>query len=157
TETGNVGMVNLRMAADIVSGFSNPGIILSEGFTFEPGVWPAFIPLVEDGSDVFASVDFPAESVFTIGELPVLHTAEAAGVPMRIYPNPAEGFVHIELQGGSRRVWHWRLVNVLGQTIHTGTFTGHQHTIPLTGIAAGTYHLTMQSGREAIGQRLMVR
>lgn len=157
TETGNVGMVNLRMAADIVSGFSNPGIILSEGFTFEPGVWPAFIPLVEDGSDVFASVDFPAESVFTIGELPVLHTAEAAGVPMRIYPNPAEGFVHIELQGGSRRVWHWRLVNVLGQTIHTGTFTGHQHTIPLTGIAAGTYHLSMQSGREAIGQRLMVR
>ena len=87
-----------------------------------------------------------------------LATAQAQQSEFSVYPNPVAGHGSLSLKlaanTASARV---TLRNVLGQTVATRTFSGSATELPISGLAAGTYLLTVQAaGRAPSVQRVVV-
>ena len=76
---------------------------------------------------------------------------------MTLYPNPAADFVYIETEAGSKRVV--MLYNFYGQLVKSYTLpeTGGLHKVSLTGLAAGTYVVQLNTdGKNAERLRLVI-
>lgn len=157
TETGDAGSVRLRLDAALLSDFTQPGIILTEGFLFEPGSTTSFYPFEYEGNEAFVWIDFPAESVFTIGETPLLSTEDLPATQVQVFPNPAGEQLTMLTDGGRQTVWDYQLVNVLGQTVVQGQFTGNQHQLSLDHLAIGSYRLILKNESKMIGTSIVIR
>ena len=85
-------------------------------------------------------------------------TARAAQSQFSVWPNPiaAKGTLHIALVAPAAAA-SLTLRNVLGQLVSTRTFSGSTTELPTTGLAAGTYLLTVQlQGHSPSVQRVVV-
>jgi len=73
-------------------------------------------------------------------------TASANNTEFSVWPNPVAGKqnIHVTLTTAAA-VGHATLRNVLGQTVATGTFSGKTTEMSTTGLASGTYLLTVQT------------
>ena len=93
--------------------------------------------------------------VFTVTV--VSATAAANQTEFSVWPNPiaARGSLHVTLAVPAT-LGHLSLRNVLGQVVATRTFGGTTTELPITGLAAGTYLLIVQTDRHAPSIRRVV-
>ncbi|GAB3849792.1 hypothetical protein GCM10028822_14150 [Hymenobacter terrigena] len=85
-------------------------------------------------------------------------TAAAQQSEFSVYPNPVagRGTLNLKLATATTSA-QVTLRNVLGQSVATRTFSGTATELPMTGLAAGTYLLTVQAaGRAPSVQRVVV-
>ena len=85
-------------------------------------------------------------------------TAQALPSEFSVWPNPVagQGALHLKLATATASA-QLTLRNVVGQTIATRTFSGAGTELPMSGLAAGTYLLTVQAaGRAPSVQRVVV-
>ncbi|MDO7874128.1 GEVED domain-containing protein [Hymenobacter sp. ASUV-10] len=87
----------------------------------------------------------------------VTGTAAALASPFSVWPNPASGkaALHVALDAPATKAT-LTLRTVLGQVVATQTFGGNAATLPTTGLAAGTYLLTVQVAGQAPATRRVV-
>ena len=88
-----------------------------------------------------------------------LATAQAQLSEFSVYPNPVagQGTLNLKLAAPTAAA-QVTLRNVLGQTVATRTFSGSATELPMSGLAAGTYLLTVQAaGRGPSVQRVVVQ
>ncbi|GAB3871820.1 hypothetical protein GCM10028824_21480 [Hymenobacter segetis] len=85
-------------------------------------------------------------------------TAAAQQSAFSVYPNPVAGHGTLNLKlATATTAAQVTLRNVLGQTVATRAFSGTATELPMTGLAAGTYLLTVQAaGRAPSVQRVVV-
>ncbi|MET4076348.1 IPT/TIG domain-containing protein [Hymenobacter sp. UYCo722] len=86
-------------------------------------------------------------------------TAQAQQSEFSVYPNPVagQGTLNLKLAAATASA-QVTLRTVLGQTVATRTFSGSATELPLSGLAAGTYLLTVQAaGRTPSVQRVVVQ
>ena len=85
-------------------------------------------------------------------------TAQAQQSEFSMYPNPVAGRGNLNLRLAATTVLaQVTLRTVLGQTVITRTFSGTATELPMSGLAAGTYLLTVQAaGRAPSVQRVVV-
>ena len=62
---------------------------------------------------------------------------------IRVYPNPTNGILHIDMHQASKDCsYHWSLLNLVGQTISTGSIQDcNQYMIEIGQQAEGMYQL----------------
>lgn len=63
---------------------------------------------------------------------------------VRVYPNPAQKYLTVDLFSGNTEV-EMKLINILGQTVYTDTTTGNK-TIDVSHLSKGVYSLSVRSG-----------
>ena len=85
-------------------------------------------------------------------------TAQAQQSEFSVYPNPVAGRGTLNLKlAATTASAQVTLRTVLGQTVVTRTFSGSATELPMSGLAAGTYLLTVQAaGRAPSVQRVVV-
>ena len=85
-------------------------------------------------------------------------TAQAQQSEFSVYPNPVAGHGTLSLRlAAATAAAQVSLRNVLGQVVATRTFSGSATELPMSGLAAGTYLLTVQAaGRAPSVQRVVV-
>ena len=88
----------------------------------------------------------------------VLATARAQQSEFSVYPNPVAGRGTLNLKlAATTTAAQVTLRTVLGQVVATRTFSGSATELPMSGLAAGTYLLTVQAaGRAPSVQRVVV-
>ena len=104
---------------------------------------------------VTSSLGSSAGVTFTVTGLA---TAQAQQSEFSVYPNPVagRGALNVKLAAAATAA-QITLRNVLGQTVATRTFSGSATELPMSGLAAGTYLLTVQAaGRAPSVQRVVV-
>ncbi|GAA4053235.1 hypothetical protein GCM10022409_45190 [Hymenobacter glaciei] len=86
-------------------------------------------------------------------------TAQAQQSEFSVYPNPVAGHGTLNLKmAATAATAQVTLRTVLGQTVATRTFSGSATELPLSGLAAGTYLLSVQAaGRAPSVQRVVVQ
>ncbi|MFN8864402.1 MAG: T9SS type A sorting domain-containing protein [Flavobacteriales bacterium] len=156
TETGDAGNVRVSIEASLLEEFAQPGIILTEGFSFEPGSTTSYYPFEFEGNEANVWIDFPSESVFTIGETPLLSELDLPANHVHVFPNPANEQLTMVTDGGGRTLWDFELVNVLGQTVHQGRFSGNKHEEQVTQLAVGSYRLVLKSESKMISTSVVI-
>lgn len=78
----------------------------------------------------------------------------AAAARVSLHPNPASGEVRVESDHGLRQV---ELCNAAGTLVYSSPAAGHRHTVPLDGLAAGTYLVMVRTENGLSVSRLSVR
>ncbi|MFT5780479.1 MAG: hypothetical protein ACI837_003441, partial [Crocinitomicaceae bacterium] len=68
------------------------------------------------------------------------------GTAFSIFPNPTNGIVNYSYNGTAEM--NFRLTDLNGKLLWTGTSTGNQGTIDLGGYAVGTYLLDITNGEK---------
>jgi hypothetical protein len=63
---------------------------------------------------------------------------------VKIYPNPAQNYLNVELFSGNTEV-EMKLTNILGQVVYTDNASGNK-TIDVSGLSKGVYMLSVRSG-----------
>ncbi|MBF9220237.1 reprolysin-like metallopeptidase [Hymenobacter ruricola] len=116
------------------------------------------VPTGATTGDVYLSSPNGASngSLFTV--TPLSATANANQSTFSVWPNPiaAKGTLHLTLALPARSA-SLTLRNVLGQTVTTRSFSGSSTELSTTGLATGTYLLTVQTeGRAPSIQRVVV-
>lgn len=74
-----------------------------------------------------------------------------------IYPNPANGFIHItlpETMNGSAKL---NITDLSGRSVYSGQMNGTQQQFDINGLNAGIYLLTLQSHNNQYQQKIVVR
>jgi len=90
----------------------------------------------------------------------LLATAPASlTAQVAVYPNPARSQVTVELPTSLRQqAVGMKLVNALGQTVKSALLpaSAAAHTLPLTGVAAGVYSLSLSTTQGIITKRIVI-
>ncbi|MGM0497354.1 MAG: T9SS type A sorting domain-containing protein, partial [Bacteroidota bacterium] len=104
---------------------------------------------VEDGSGNTAA----KSAIVTVNlEETGIHTI--AGQKIKVYPNPAKGFVYIDTEIESLQV---KIINLNGKTMYEG-FTGNtSNKINIDSFPEGLYLLQLKKDDNIINQKLMVK
>jgi hypothetical protein len=146
TNLGNATTITINGLA--ITGFSQ---VSSTIITFAVPVGATTGPVVVT-SAAGASAGFP----FTVTTLTA--TTQAQQSAFSVYPNPIAGHGTLNLKlATAATTAQATLRTVLGQIVATRTFSGSATELPLSGLAAGTYLLTVQAaGRAPSVQRVVV-
>lgn len=80
---------------------------------------------------------------------------QLAGLEVLVYPNPAQGFLNIELNHPS--VIRWQVVNLQGALVGHGQLAGTQEKINLGSLASGMYFLQLIGNEAAIQTRVNIQ
>ena len=116
------------------------------------------VPAGATTGPVVATSPAGASAGFTFTVTTTTATAQAQQSEFSVYPNPVAGRGSLNLKlaatAASAQV---TLRTVLGQVVATRTFSGSATELPMSGLAAGTYLLTVQAaGRAPSVQRVVV-
>jgi hypothetical protein len=134
------------------------GVVIT-GFTVVNGTTITFtVPAGATTGNVVVTTSGGASagSLFTVTI--VSATAKANQTEFSVWPNPVagKGTMHVALTAATTKA-SATLRNVLGQVVATRTFSGSTTELPTTGLASGTYLLTVQmEGRAPSIQRVVV-
>lgn len=74
---------------------------------------------------------------------------------LRLYPNPAEDILHIELLGNNDMA-NYRIMDGMGRFMESGGFMGNNHEILLNGWSAGMYFLVLEQAGMPLMRRFLV-
>ena len=69
---------------------------------------------------------------------------EIAETPIQVYPNPTDDILFVETvcTPSLQMTNEYRITNLLGQTLQTGSIGGEMHQIDVSGLHSGMYLLT---------------
>jgi len=137
--TSDIGLVKLRVALDQLNEFSNAGVIVANGQAFLPGQAVSFFPFEIVGDFAEVMVEFPSESVFTIGEQPSVSVEEWSQVTVQLYPNPVSDVLEIVLGNTSSENFSFVLTNPIGQEVLRQDIKGRKGQIGVSHLASGVY------------------
>ncbi len=127
---------------------------VNEGETVE-GIWRV---VASSGGETVFSVDTFDIDIF-LGEVLSVSDHVLSG-EMSLYPNPATGFVNVQLGDVPSGLMEFRIVNLLGQSIRSNTMavqSNQQVGLKLEGIPSGVYMIVMQNGDASGVKKLVVR
>jgi photosystem II stability/assembly factor-like uncharacterized protein len=144
TETGDVGSIAFRVAANTFTDTQDLGIIIYEGNEFQAGVSVTFIPLLVQGPILEAQVDFPSSGVFTIGKAPQVSVPNLSLTEIMIYPNPASESLRLVLRNAWPDSWSIKLHNSFGQLVLQEKFNSSEAAVNISDLSAGVYVLDVQ-------------
>ncbi|MFN0033007.1 MAG: VPS10 domain-containing protein [Flavobacteriales bacterium] len=157
TETGDVGVVTIRIATSEFDNFQDLGIIIMEGDEFVTGGTAMWYPLLIQGPVLEAQIDFPSSGVFTIGQQPVVSVANLDYATATIYPNPANEVLNVQLHNAWPEQWQVEVRNAIGQLVHITMTQGKISTIDVSTFASGIYVVDVRvDGRVVMRQKLMI-
>ena len=71
---------------------------------------------------------------------------EPTGIPFAIYPNPTHNVLVVETQCLASQPNEYRITNLMGQTLLTGTLTSETQQIDVSGLPQGMYFITVGEG-----------
>ena len=86
----------------------------------------------------------------------VVITNPITNMPVRVYPNPANGIVNIVTTGDFSQA-SIRLLDVTGRILRTGKMNGSQHPIETKNLPDGTYLVQAISNHNIFSQKIVVR
>lgn len=72
---------------------------------------------------------------------------------VEVYPNPAQDFVYVSIDGTEGTI---QVLNLLGQEVHTITISGTITTLDVSDLKEGIYFLSITSNGENIVKRIKV-
>ncbi|MBK9290465.1 MAG: T9SS type A sorting domain-containing protein [Bacteroidetes bacterium] len=87
----------------------------------------------------------PVRTVFTSID-------EPQQLSLKIYPNPAGQYLHVEFEGEPNTGWHFMLLDAGGRLIrqwHSWQGAAQKFSFSLDGLASGNYHLIYSNGKAA--------
>jgi hypothetical protein len=68
-----------------------------------------------------------------------------AGLGIKVYPNPTNGFLYIDLEGDLRGPIPWSLYDIQGRLLLRGNFSKKMSSLDLTNLTSGIYFLKIQN------------
>ena len=71
---------------------------------------------------------------------------EPTGIPFAIYPNPTHNVLVVETQCLASQPNEYRITNLMGQTLMTGTIAAETQQIDVSGLPQGMYFITVGEG-----------
>ncbi|RYZ24475.1 MAG: T9SS type A sorting domain-containing protein [Chitinophagaceae bacterium] len=86
--------------------------------------------------------------ITTVTALPSI----GARIELRVYPNPARSQLTIE----AAELFQWSLRDLNGRLLRSGSRHRDRATLPVAGLASGTYFLTVDNGRGHMVQKIIV-
>ena len=75
---------------------------------------------------------------------------------MRIFPNPAQEQVWIEIEGAAPRGVIY-ITDLMGKRIYQQSVSGSTNEVSLNGIASGTYLLQVKTSGQVIRSKLVIK
>lgn len=112
-----------------------------------------------DNGSPFAGVSVRSFNITV--NVPLATTTIALEKSFKIFPNPAHGYVSIDLQELAAPSTHVAIFDALGQEVHRQVIASHQNisTINISHLNAGYYTLTLlnEQGQQQSRQQLMIR
>lgn len=144
-QTGNTGLVRLSMRVQDLPNEANLGVIVSESDEFNVNQNVAFYPLMLNGDSAFVELSLPARGVFTIGQFPMLGVTSSTIRTPRIYPNPAQEMMRIDLPISAHEMWEWRCYDAAGHWIDGNTVYDAKCSISVQDWSTGLYLLEIRT------------
>ena len=83
-------------------------------------------------------------------------TPELTNRSVRIFPNPAQEQVWIEIEGAAPRGVIY-ITDLMGKRVHQQSVSGSTNEVNLNGIASGTYLLQVETAGQVIRSKLMIK
>jgi photosystem II stability/assembly factor-like uncharacterized protein len=156
-ETGDMGDVLVRIydADGVLDIGEDIGLIVGEGDAFEPGSFPEFYPLTEDGDVYSALVDWPENGVFTIGVEPAVGVEDLSKAELNIFPNPSAGIFNVSLGNTSLDQFVLQLFDQSGRLVHETNFSGRSYTFDASALASGVYVCKISSNGQQVIKELV--
>jgi hypothetical protein len=157
TETGDVGEVTIRILASELTNTSNIGLIITNGNEFLPGSSITFVPLLIQGPMLEATVDFPENGVFTIGQQPQLGVFDESEISAAVFPNPVADVLQIQLKNAHPSSWFVHVYDVTGKLAATFNFSGKTGDADLSNLSTGVYQVQVLVGTTTVAQSKIIR
>jgi hypothetical protein len=85
-----------------------------------------------------------------------LHSSDNVFAPLKIYPNPAKGFVTVDLAGSLNGETTYELFDVQGRKVISKVSTTNFETLNIENLSDGIYMLTIQNGSNKTTKKLMI-
>lgn len=145
---GEMGEVSVRIDGDALPQSDGIGLIIANTDDFLPGSSPLFIPLQLEGDQYTASVQFPANGVFTIGVQPTVGVEDVQRSEVIVFPNPANDHISVRLNGFDIQGCTVQIVDLTGRELMCVQPRSTVETISVSRLAAGTYLLVVQKGKQ---------
>ncbi len=75
---------------------------------------------------------------------------------VKLFPNPTSNIFNIEIVGGTNTKVNFSLLNMVGQEMRSGTFTGNAHRVDCQGLSSGIYFVRLDIGGEVVVEKIVI-
>ncbi len=92
---------------------------------------------------------------FKIVDQEYVGTKEFDKLSVKLYPNPAESSINLNIPGGMALPEGYTIYNSLGQTLEKGTIKSNDQSFNISGYANGVYFISLKNGTESTTLRFV--
>jgi hypothetical protein len=75
---------------------------------------------------------------------------------VKLFPNPTTNIFNIEIVGGTNGRVNFSVLNMVGQEMRSGTFTGNAHRVDCQGLSSGIYFVRLDIGGEVVVEKIVI-